>query len=313
MADPHPVFKAQRDTTVGRVKVAAGERVGGVCDSVGKVTLPAVYEVAVRHGAGGELYWGRRLDTGLVDFITENPRKRRYIATATPYNAAWNPLLNGTADTERTVFFAGVVQADGTFWVDIIGADGVALGSMPGVTDIVAYRGSYLVSSRHDFGETHQVVSIDGELLTPLLPKLKEQGDNWVCEAEDELVLPVLPNGQVGRSTPRIQGNRSLGPWDHSWAFAAVWTLPDGSTAYGLTDGNFGTVEGGVFLSLKTEPNGYGKHHIIGQHQDGTWQAFTINAHYPSHRLAEAFSHEGLREQLNAINEEMVERLELSR
>lgn len=301
-------FEAKRDTKVAGTPVAAGTYIGGVCNSVKQVMVPAIYEGSVRRGAGGEVYWGKRIDNGLIDFIVENPKKLGAIAVKTEYEHAWSPLINGTSAEERSVFFAGVQQDDGTWWVDIIGADGESVGSIPQVTDITDYRSAYLVSAQHEFGKTHQVVSIDGELLTPLLPELTSQGGNWVFEVEDGLVMPVRPNGKIGRSNPRIQGYESLGPFDHSWAWASVWEMPDGSTMYGLVDASFNDMTGGEYLSLTLTDNEHGYPYVTGVRPGGSHSAYSLSAHYPPSGFAFASTKEGLLDEVEAFYQARIAR-----
>ena len=303
-------FTATRDTKVAGVPVAEGDVIGGACNTLGEALLPAVYARSIRHGAGGKVYWGKRVDTGKIDLIVEDPRKFGAIAVSTDYDMAWSPLISGTSDAERTAFFAGYEQEDGTFWVDIVGPDGEARGSIPNVTDVVDYRTAYLVAATYPFGKTHQVVSMEGELLTPLLPELTRRGNNWVFEVEGDLVMPVRPNGVVGRSNPHIQGYRSLGPHEGSWAYASVWELPDGTTAYGLVDADFGDMTAGVFESLTPTENNHGFAHIVGKRRSGGFSAYSLHSYYKPTEFAVADSAEALAVEVERFFQAQIERSE---
>jgi hypothetical protein len=306
-------FEELRDTKVAGTVVHEGEVVGTACEYGGAVILSQVYRPGMRVGAGGVVYYGTRLDTGKLDFITEHPTKRAAVATETDYDRAWSPLINGTSDAQQSAFFAGRDQGDGTYEADVIGVEGKPLVTLSNVTDVVDYKTAYLVSSSQSFGKTHQVVSIDGTPLTPLLPELTQSGKNWVFAVDDGLVLPVHPDGVIGRTNPKIKGYKSLGPGrDRTWAYGSVWEMPDGSIRYGLADKDFGTMTGPRFIEFGLLEHDHGWPHLMGQHEDGSWRAYELHASYKPTAIAIGGSLEELRADVERFHQVQIARNEAS-
>ncbi len=306
------IYEAVRDTKAAGKEMAAGDRMGGICTTVGEVAVEVAYEWTVHHGAGGELYWGKRVDNGQIDLIFRGGKgKKAFEVRSTAYDQAWSPLLSGTTDAERAALFVGRDQGDGTWLVDVLGPDGEFIGSLDGVVDVDDYGHAYLVQRSWSGQTVHQLLSGDGAVLTPMLPGLHRVGQHWVLDTDDDLVLPVLDDGHIGRAHPRVRGYAPLEGVFGVQAWKSVWELPDGSTAYGIAGHHFEDRSEGRFRSVEIHPiDDVGGVFVFAEDVDGWHTAWELHANYEPVVVGEGDSPEALVAQLRARSQARQDKVE---